>query len=417
MPILTALLAYLIGAIPFGYLIGRWRGVDIIQHGSGNIGATNVGRILGWRFGLLVFALDFAKGAGPTAAGLSVELTLGVIAGLAAFVGHLFPIYLRFRGGKGVATGAGVVSVLLPMPTLAALASWLIVVLVSGYISLASLAAAFVLCLAYFALEPQPLGYERLILTWFCLAAAVLVFVKHRMNIARLIRGEENRIPDSGNMRLVTKTIHVLSMGLWFGMVVFFSFPVALTLFGSFEALAESTTRPTWFPMPTEYQTMPKEQGTRAAGFAVSPLFAHYFLWQGVCGLFATVTALSWSRVEPGRRVHRIRVLILMLALITVLVGWPIERHVSDLRHSRDNATDRMLREAKDTAVGAGAPSEVEDAAKAARARFTTWHLWSLLLNLFMIVLVTIAMALAAQLPGVAVANERPGLSLPPPPG
>src|SRR4029077_2795025 len=122
----VAVFSYLLGAIPFGYLIARWRGVDIFKQGSGNIGATNVGRLLGRRFGILVFLLDFAKGALPVAAGFAIAApdasafaawprdTLPVLAGLAAFLGHLFPIYLRFRGGKGVATGAGVVAVLAP---------------------------------------------------------------------------------------------------------------------------------------------------------------------------------------------------------------------------------------------------------------------------------------------------------------
>ncbi len=114
--IVICLIAYLIGAVPFGYLIARWRGVDILKQGSGNIGATNVGRVLGKRFGLLVFVLDFLKGAGPTfvapwlselfGAALDKDL-VRVAAGLAAFLGHVFPVFLKFRGGKGVATGAG----------------------------------------------------------------------------------------------------------------------------------------------------------------------------------------------------------------------------------------------------------------------------------------------------------------------
>src|SRR5215469_15490994 len=110
---LTLLLSYLVGAIPFGYLIARWRGVDILKQGSGNIGATNVGRVLGRPFGILVFLLDFTKGALPAllANGWSAthELdlpshSLPVAAAVAAFLGHLYPVYLRFRGGKGVAT-------------------------------------------------------------------------------------------------------------------------------------------------------------------------------------------------------------------------------------------------------------------------------------------------------------------------
>jgi len=399
-PGLTALLAYLAGATPFGYLVGRWRGVDIVQHGSGNIGATNVGRILGWRFGVLVFLLDFAKGAVPAAIGLAIgPVALGVTAGLAALVGHLFSVYLRFRGGKGVATGAGVVAVLLPLPALAALAAWLLVVIVSRYVSLASLAAAAVLCAAYFAQATEPLGKDHLILTLFCLVASALVVVKHRGNMGRLLRGTENRLPDTERMRLAVKTIHVLALGLWFGMAVFFSFPVALSLFGSFQGLAEAEIRPTWFPLPVEYKSMPKDQGTRAAGFAISPLFAHYFLWQGVCGLFAAVTALSWPRAEPGRRVHQIRVLVLMLALVTVLVGWPIAHEVSNLRHSRDDAADRLLERLNADPPNAQSLAEARAAADAARAEFAAWHTGSVLLNLVTIVMVTVAMALAAQLP------------------
>src|SRR6185312_16210243 len=134
---LTLLVSYLVGAIPFGYLVGRWRGVDILKQGSGNIGATNVGRILGRPFGVLVFLLDFAKGALPAwiafawSSSHQLDLppdSLPVAAAVAAFLGHLFPIYLRFHGGKGVATAAGAVCVLVPGPALAALLTWLVVV-------------------------------------------------------------------------------------------------------------------------------------------------------------------------------------------------------------------------------------------------------------------------------------------------
>jgi acyl phosphate:glycerol-3-phosphate acyltransferase len=402
----TALLGYLLGAIPFGYLAGRWRGVDIVKHGSGNIGATNVGRVLGWRIGVLVFLLDFAKGALPAAVGLAVgsvrqiepPVALGVTAGLAAFVGHLFPVYLGFRGGKGVATGAGVATVLVPVPTLSALMAWLVVLCVSRYMSLASLAAVAVLCAAYFALTAEPFAQDYLILTLFCLMATALVLVKHRANIGRLFHGNENRLSDTETMRLAGRTIHVLALGLWFGMAVFFSFPVALTLFGSFETLAESTERPSWFPLPAEYKAVPgmqKEQGTRAAGFAISPLFAHYFLWQGICGLLATITALGWAQAEQGKRVHKIRALVLLLALTTVVLGWPIERMVSDLRVVRNEAGDQLMHKM--------AKSEASDTDKVrfheTRQLFATLHLCSLLLNMVTILLVTMAMAMAAQLP------------------
>src|SRR5437868_4272502 len=145
-----ALLSYLVGAVPFGYLVARWRGVDIFKAGSGNIGATNVGRVLGRKFGLLVFFLDCLKGAVPTLAATIPEHHVprdvaGVTAGLSAFLGHLFPVYLRYRGGKGVATGAGVVCVLVPLPAVAALFTWLVVVSASHTVSLASLTAALAL--------------------------------------------------------------------------------------------------------------------------------------------------------------------------------------------------------------------------------------------------------------------------------
>src|ERR1043165_5113007 len=152
---LTVLAGYLLGAIPFGYIIARMRGVDIFQHGSGNIGATNVGRILVRPYGVLAFVLDFAKGAVPV--GLAILLTrefaddlwqLGYVqvgAGLAAFLGHLFPIYLGFRGGKGVAAGAGVVLMLVPIPFAVGLFVWIVTLLASRAVSLASIAAVIAL--------------------------------------------------------------------------------------------------------------------------------------------------------------------------------------------------------------------------------------------------------------------------------
>src|SRR5262245_33037826 len=129
-PTLGVIAAYLIGSIPFGYLVARAKGVDIFKAGSGNIGATNVGRVIGPKWGLLVFVLDVLKGAIPTAAMklLVDEPIWSVAAGLAAIVGHLFPLYLRMHGGKGVATGFGVVAVLLPIPAMMAMLVWLMAV-------------------------------------------------------------------------------------------------------------------------------------------------------------------------------------------------------------------------------------------------------------------------------------------------
>src|SRR6516165_8360942 len=188
----VALGSYLLGAVPFGYLMARWRGVDILRHGSGNIGATNVGRVLGRRFGILVFVLDFAKGALPVglaawlARSVALDLpkqSLEVTAGLAAFLGHLFPVYLNFKGGKGVATGAGVVVVLMPIPAMAALVTWVAVVFLTRYVSMASLAAALALVVMQLTVVSQPFGHEHATLSAFSIVAAVMVFIRHRENI------------------------------------------------------------------------------------------------------------------------------------------------------------------------------------------------------------------------------------------
>ena len=200
---LVAALSYLLGAVPFGYLVGRARGVNVLERGSGNIGATNVGRLLGWRWGVFVFLLDFAKGGLPVfLAGLlpdpaDVPLpphTLPVIAGVAAFLGHLFPVYLGFRGGKGVATGAGVTAVLVPHLIVFVLAAWGAVLYLTRYVSIASLSAAALLFALRLLIEPEPWGREQFVVTLFCLVGCLLVFVRHHSNIRRLLAGTEPRL-------------------------------------------------------------------------------------------------------------------------------------------------------------------------------------------------------------------------------
>src|SRR5262249_49800238 len=154
--------------------------------------------------------------------------------------GHVFPIYLGLRGGKGIATGAGVVVVLLPLPALGAILTWLVVLAASRYVSLASLAAAGALSVLRLALTPDPFAVQNRILPAFCLLAAGLVFVRPRGNLTRLVRGTENRLRDSPAMRLFSKTLHGLALGLWFGAAVFFTFVVAPSLFDSFRSAAEA---------------------------------------------------------------------------------------------------------------------------------------------------------------------------------
>jgi acyl-phosphate glycerol 3-phosphate acyltransferase len=397
--VLMPLAGYLIGSIPFGYLVARGRGIDIFKMGSGNIGATNVGRVLGRPFGALVFALDFAKGAVPVLVAGAVgrlwldaarQEWLEVLTGLAAFLGHLYPLYLGLHGGKGVATATGVVAVLLPGPALVALAIWLVVVIATRYVSVASILAVLGLVAARLV-ETDEWTSPR---TLFCLLAGALVIVKHRSNLARLAKGSENQLRESPAMTHLSKSLHVLAVGLWFGATVFFSFVVGLSLFGSFEQLGTEQPRPSWFPLPAEYSRNdrvngPKEQGTRAAGFAVSPMFRWYFLLQGVCGFIALATALPWSRLGG---VHRWRQSLQLTATVLVLVGWAVEQKVEGLRDPRNSTTEAYLQ----TSV----PDEALcNEMQSARSAFGTWHLVSLMLNLAVIVCVTGATALAAHLP------------------
>jgi acyl phosphate:glycerol-3-phosphate acyltransferase len=195
------LAGFLAGSIPFGWLIARLRGLDIQQMGSGNIGTTNVWRALGWQAGVAVMALDIAKGltpvllaaaalagqpAGRIPPGLVAPLLMGV--GLCAILGHTFTPWLRFKGGKGVATAAGVLIALLKLWMLGPVAAMVLVLAVFRYVSLANISASLVLaamCLAVPALRPYwPLG----VLT------AVLVVVLHRANLKRLLNGTEPKV-------------------------------------------------------------------------------------------------------------------------------------------------------------------------------------------------------------------------------
>ncbi len=217
------LAAYLIGSIPFGFIIANLRGIDIRRHGSGNIGATNVGRVLGKKWGALCFGLDVLKGLLPTlfagwwlglarfdsvsppdAAETAIFVWLGAMA--ATVVGHMFPVWLGFRGGKGVATGFGALLGVWPVLSFAAVGAllvWLISVKFTRMVGISSVIAAvclplLVLAQPYVAAamaggDPAPLSR-----TWPFLAVAgvlaAVVIIKHRANIARTLAGTEPRI-------------------------------------------------------------------------------------------------------------------------------------------------------------------------------------------------------------------------------
>ena len=188
---------YLLGGIPFGLLIGKAHGVDIRERGSGNIGATNLGRALGKRWAFAAFLLDFAKGLVPVlAAGQLLDEAaerevVQILAGAASILGHTFSIYLGFKGGKGVATTFGVIAaVAFPAAVLAGMV-WSIVYLATRTVSISSLATGIALPLGIWLtdlLYPSPSLAPRLV---FSIAIACLIFIRHRENIARILRGEE----------------------------------------------------------------------------------------------------------------------------------------------------------------------------------------------------------------------------------
>jgi glycerol-3-phosphate acyltransferase PlsY len=188
------------GAIPFGLLIARTQGIDIREHGSRNIGATNVWRVLGKKWGLLTFVCDAGKGmvalgvARSLASGMPGEQAAlaGVLAALGCILGHSFPVWLGFKGGKGVATSLGVLLGMMPIASLAVLVLWGAVFGLSRYVSLASIAAAVALPAVTAAL--LKMGHlTGWIHFYFACVAAFLVIWRHRENIRRLAAGTENR--------------------------------------------------------------------------------------------------------------------------------------------------------------------------------------------------------------------------------
>ena len=221
---IAVILGYLVGSVPFGFLIARANGVDIQQVGSGNIGATNVFRILGKGWGLLTFGLDFCKGLFPvlfigwllrgTAAS---DLTISVAqicAGVAAILGHSFSCFLNFTGGKGVATGAGMMVGLVPWLALLAFLIWILVLALKRMVSLASISAALTIgigsWLPWFQPRSNAAGSDAGSAPWILSIAltllAVLVVFRHRGNIRRILAGNENKIGAKARSPTVTPT-------------------------------------------------------------------------------------------------------------------------------------------------------------------------------------------------------------------
>jgi len=194
--------SYLLGSIPFGYLAGRLVGIDIRKAGSGNVGATNVVRVLGKRYGYPVFALDVLKGFGAVKFAMLMALgrspawnspeIFGILAAIASVLGHLYPPWLRFNGGKGVATSAGALLALTPVATLIGVAIWIIVFWLTRYVSLASITATVVLPIVILVVSSQDQNKRKpLVYSSACVAAVVIW--RNRSNLSRLIRGTEPR--------------------------------------------------------------------------------------------------------------------------------------------------------------------------------------------------------------------------------
>lgn len=203
-----ALIAYLVGAFPTAVIVGRlMRSIDIREHGSCNAGATNTWRVLGWRAGVAVLLVDFAKGVVATLAVPLIPLAVGSVApqilamtcGLAAVVGHVFPVYVGFRGGKGIATGAGMLVGIAPIPTGIALGVFVLLISIFGKVSLGSVAGALSVPLSMGMLGTwTAMSYHPALIAMACFLACFVLYT-HRGNLRRLVRGEERTFE---NLRL-----------------------------------------------------------------------------------------------------------------------------------------------------------------------------------------------------------------------
>ena len=190
MEILIIGFAYLLGSVPTGYILGSWAGIDVRKAGSGNIGATNVARLVGKRQGILTLIADATKGFIPVFVASRLGLSSNWIAltGVAAFLGHLYPVFLKFRGGKGVATALGVFLGLSPWATLVLMPIFVLVILATRVVSLSSMVAAASAPIVFWLLTSSP------VLTGTSVFIALMIVLRHRGNIQRLLSGTEPRV-------------------------------------------------------------------------------------------------------------------------------------------------------------------------------------------------------------------------------
>ncbi len=207
--ILMLIASYLLGSIPFGLLVGKLKGIDIREHGSKNVGSTNVTRVLGFKFGILTFFCDFLKGALPILLikwilrwhdiYLFNNLDVSIIYGAAAALGHIYPVFIKFKGGKAVATSVGAVVALSPLLGVFGIAMFFVLVFLTGYASHASIIATTLVGIGMYldvyvwqyALHGGP--QVHLVNLIFITAMILLIIYKHRTNIVKLIKGTENK--------------------------------------------------------------------------------------------------------------------------------------------------------------------------------------------------------------------------------
>ena len=197
---LLFMLAYMLGSIPSAVWIGKmFHNIDVRQHGSGNAGAANVIRVLGWKTGIPVMIIDLAKGWTAAmlpqlfhiaAPGSAILTNLQILTGVTAIIGHIFPVFAGFRGGKGVATVFGVLLAIQPLLTICCLGIFLAVLLITGIVSISSMSAGIAFPALLFLLFDTP----SVIFKIFSVFVAIALLITHRKNIGRLLRGEESRL-------------------------------------------------------------------------------------------------------------------------------------------------------------------------------------------------------------------------------
>ncbi len=198
--VLVFVLAYLLGSIPAAVWIGKaFHNVDVRQHGSGNAGATNVIRVLGWKTGVPVMIIDVAKSWLATMLpfyfilaepGSALLINLQILAGVTSIIGHVFPVFAGFRGGKGVACVFGTILALQPLLTLACFGVFIIVLLITGIVSVSSMSAGIAFPVLLFSLFDSP----SLVFKIFSILVGIALMLTHRKNIGRLLRGEEKKL-------------------------------------------------------------------------------------------------------------------------------------------------------------------------------------------------------------------------------